>query len=127
MKTLLVAMTIVGMGFLFTNLTGCSTTDQPGTNYALGSYSTMVAASPDKVTDAAKKSAEDLKLLDIVGAGTKVDGNVSAHTAQGDAVQIDIVQAGENVSKVTIRVGSTGDEAVSRQLIDRIKSHLNWF
>jgi hypothetical protein len=86
----------------------------------------MIDSSPDKVTTAAQKAAGDLSLLDINAAGTKVDGKVSARTAQGEDVSIDIEQAGENVSKVTIRVGTTGDEAVSKQLVDRIKSHLSW-
>jgi hypothetical protein len=42
-------------------------------------------------------------------------------------VTIQVAQAGDNVSKVTIQVGATGDEAVSKQLADRIKSHLSWF
>jgi len=41
-------------------------------------------------------------------------------------VTIDIEQAGESVSKVTIHVGATGDEALSKQLIDGIKNHLSW-
>jgi hypothetical protein len=104
---------------------GCST-DTPGATETLGTYSTMIDSSPDKVTTAAQKAAGDLSLLDINAAGTKVDGKVSARTAQGEDVSIDIEQAGENVSKVTIRVGTTGDEAVSKQLVDRIKSHLSW-
>jgi len=106
---------------------GCSTeTETPGAKDTLGSYSTMIDSSPDKVTAAAQKAAADLSLLDINAAGTLVDGKVSARTAHGDDVSIDIEQAGENVSNVTIRVGVTGDEAVSKQLMDRIKSHLSW-
>jgi len=86
----------------------------------------MIDSSPDKVTVAAQKADADLKLLDIVGTGTKVDGNVTARNANGDSITIDIVQAGDNVSKVSIRVGATGDEAVSKQLSDKIKSHFNW-
>jgi len=78
------------------------------------------------VTVAAQKAAADLGLLDIVGNGTAIDGKVTAKNAQGDAVTIDIEQAGQNVSKVTIRIGATGDDAVSKQLVDRINSHLTW-
>jgi hypothetical protein len=124
MKTSFLAMCLLGLGMLLVNF-GCST-ETPGTKDTLGSYSTMIDSSPDKVTTAAQKAAADLNLLDINAAGTKVDGKVSARTAQGDDVSIDIEQAGENVSKVTIRVGVTGDEAVSKQLMDRIKSHLSW-
>ena len=125
MKLALFALGLLSVGFFLVNLTGCQT-DAPGTVDTLGSYTTMIDASPDKVTAAAQKAADDLKLSNIVGNGTTVDGKVTAKNAQGDAVTIDIVQAGQDVSKVTIRVGSTGDEAVSKQLVDRIKSHLSW-
>jgi ACT domain-containing protein len=107
------------------NLTACST-ETPGATEGLGVYTTNVDASPDKVTTAAQKAADDLKLTDIVGNGTKVDGKVTAKNAQGDVVTIDIEQAGDNVSKVTIHIGASGDEAFSKQLVDRIKSHLSW-
>jgi hypothetical protein len=125
MKLAIVALSVLSMGFGLANLAGCQT-DTPGATSTLGSYSTMINGPPDKVTAAAQKAADDLKLVDIVGNGTKVDGKVTAKNAQGDTVTIDIEQAGENVSKVTIRVGTTGDEAVSKQLVDRIKSHLSW-
>jgi hypothetical protein len=85
-----------------------------------------VSSTPDKVTAAAIKAAGDLKLLNIAGNGTAVDGRVTATDAQGDAVTIDIAQAGDGVSKVTIHVGATGDDAISKQLVDRINSHLSW-
>ncbi|HEX4056077.1 MAG TPA: DUF3568 family protein [Tepidisphaeraceae bacterium] len=125
MKLACIALSVLSVGFLLVSLPGCQT-DTPGATTTLGSYSTMVDASPDKVTAAAQKAAADLELSDIVGNGTKVDGHVTAKNAHGDAVTIDIEQAGENVSKVTIRVGATGDEAVSKQLVDKIKSHLSW-
>ncbi len=116
---------LLSMGVFLVNLTGCQT-DTPGATSTLGAYSTMIDGPPDKVAAASQKAADDLKLTDIVGTSTKVDGKVTAKTAQGDAVTIDIDQAGENVSKVTIRVGVTGDDAVSKQLVGRINSHLSW-
>jgi len=107
---------------------GCSSTNQPGSQYTLGTLSENVDSTPDKVTTAAAKAAEDLKLQEIQSNGTKVDGKVTARTADDKAVTITIAQAGDNVSKVDIQVGATGDQAVSSQLMDGIKSHLNsWF
>ncbi len=126
MKYAFAIICALGASVMLMTLNGCSTSE-PGAKDTLGTYSTNVAASPDKVTTAAAKAAEDLKLSDINSSGTKVDGKVTARTAQGDQVAIDIEQAGDNVSKVSIRVGTTGDEAVSKQLVDRIKSHLGWF
>jgi hypothetical protein len=125
MKLTFLAIGLLVAGFVLASLEGCST-DTPGATQTLGVYSTMVDSSPDKVTVAAQKAANDLKLTDIVGNGTMVDGKVTAKNAAGDDVTIDIEQAGVNVSKVTIHVGLSGDEAVSKQLVDRINSHLSW-
>jgi len=125
MKKAILAISLLSGGIGLVGLSACST-ETPGATETLGVYSTNVDGAPDKVTAAAQKAAADLNLSDIVGNGTKVDGKVTAKNAQGDVVTIDIVQAGDNVSKVTIHIGTTGDEAVSKQLIDKIKSHMSW-
>jgi predicted lipoprotein len=125
MKTTFLAISLLGASCGLLSLSACET-DTPGATDTLGVYSTNVDSTPDKVTAAAQKAAADLKLLNIVGNGTAVDGKVTATDAQGDAVTIDIEQSGDGVSKVTIHVGATGDPAMSKQLIDRINSHLSW-
>jgi hypothetical protein len=126
MKTVALILGLFSLSAFVLALGGCST-DQPGATNTLGAYSTNVNAAPDKVTTAASKACEDLKLSDINSNGTAVDGKVTAKTAQGDDVTIEIAQSGDNVSKVTIRVGATGDNSISHQLVDRINSHLSWF
>ncbi|MCE9592175.1 MAG: DUF3568 domain-containing protein [Planctomycetes bacterium] len=87
----------------------------------------MIDAAPDKVTNAAQKAVEQMKLTDVASTGTKIDGRVTARNAQNDLVQIDIAQAGENVSKVSVRVGTTGDDAVSERIVAKTKDNLHWF
>ena len=127
MKAATIIMALFGLD-VFMIQAGCAT-DEPGASNTLGFYITNINARPDKVTTAAYKACEDLKLSNINSGsgGSKVDGEVTATTAQGDNVTIDIKQAGDKLSKVTIRVGATGDNAVSEQLVDRIKSHLSRF
>jgi hypothetical protein len=117
--TLLLAGSL-GLGLMV--LSGCET-NSPGEKDTLGTYSVMVDGRPDKVTKAATESVQDMKLTDIVSTGTTIDGKVMAKDAQSDNVEIDIEQAGDNVSKVTVRVGA-GDEAISHQILDRIKKNL---
>jgi hypothetical protein len=125
MKAVLILVSAFSLSVLLL-LNGCAT-DQPGATNTLGDYTTNVAAAPDKVTTAAGKACDDLKFQNINASGTKVDGKVTAKTAQGDDVIITIAQAGDSVSKVTVRVGSAGDQAVSKQIVDRINNHLSWF
>jgi hypothetical protein len=127
MKAATIIMALFGLD-VFMIHAGCAT-DEPGASNTLGFYTKNINARPDKVTTAAYKACEDLKLSNIHSGsgGSTVDGEVTANTAQGTNVTIDIKQAGDKLSKVTIRVGATGDNAVSEQLVDRIKSHLSWF
>jgi hypothetical protein len=106
-------------------LTACSTT-QPGTTDTLGSLTTNIAGAPDKVTDAAVKACNDLKLTEVVSNSTSIDGSVTARTAHGDEVTIGISQSGDKVSTVSIRVGAAGDPALSQQIVDGIKKHMSW-
>ena len=121
MKTILLAVALMGLGLSLSALGGCETS-KPGVKDIAGTYSTIVSAAPDKATAAARKAVEDLKLADITSTATKVDGKVTARTAANDEITIEIEQAGDNVSKVSVRVGVTGDEAVSMQILDRIKN-----
>jgi hypothetical protein len=126
-STVLSAALLLGAGATTMSfLAGCST-DEPGAQYALNTYSTNIDSSPDKVTAAAQKACADLQLTGINGNGTKVDGQVTAYTASGTEVTIKIAQSGDDVSTVKISVGATGDQALSAQLVDRIKHHLSWF
>src|ERR1700733_8943332 len=120
MKAANFALSVLSLGFLLATIGGCQT-DSPGVKDTLGSYSALVNASPDRVTNAAAASLKDMKLLNITSDSTKIDGKVTATTAQNDPVTINVEQAGDNISKVSIRVGSTGDEVVSKQILDRIK------
>jgi Protein of unknown function (DUF3568) len=125
MKKAILAISLLTGSFGLPGLTACET-ETPGATDTLGIYSTNVDGGTEKVTAAAQKAAADLNLTEIVANGTSIDGKVTAKDAQGDVVTINIEQAGDGVSKVTIHVGATGDEAVSKQLMDRIKSHLSW-
>jgi hypothetical protein len=118
MKLALLTLALLSATFLLTNLTGCQTAS-PGVTDTLGYTSTNVNGPTDKVTASAQKACEALKLTNVIASGTKVDGKVTAQTAQGDVVTIDLSQAGDNVSKVTIH---GADEATRTQLISNINS-----
>lgn len=118
------AVVVAAMGLAGAAMTGCSTS-RPGVKNYAGGYETSIAASPDKVVEAAKRACEDLKLLNIQGTATALDGQVTAGTAQGDEVDIEVKTAGDNVSTVHIRVGTVGDEGISMTILDKIKKYVD--
>ena len=128
MRSAFLAASIIGLGISLTALNGCqSSASQPEVKNLLGTYSVMLDASPDKVTKAAQRALDDLKFTDVQATLSKVDGHLTAQTAQKDQININVEQGGENISKMSIRVGTTGDETISKQIVEKTKSHLHWF
>lgn len=102
---------------------GCAT-DQPGVKNRLGAYETMVAANPAAATSAAKKAMEQMKLINIESTSTELDGKVTGQNAGGDEVVVAIAIAGDGVSRISVRVGWTGDSATSQAVLKRIRALL---
>lgn len=124
MKTALCSAVLVAVGLMgVVPMTGCSTSE-PGVTNVAGTINATVNGSPEKVTEAAKDTMEDLKLLSVSATSTKVDGTATGRTAQDAVVSISIQTAGENVSEVDIRVGSLGDKALSMKILDGIKARV---
>jgi hypothetical protein len=122
----LVGLGVIALVALVT--AGCSSTDASGVRNVAGSYSTIVDVTPDKATIASRKAVEDLKLNDIASSGTMFDGKVTCRTAQDSEITISIEKVGEKASRVTVRVGATGDEQMSRQILDKVNSNVHsWF
>jgi hypothetical protein len=68
-----------------------------------------------------------MKMTTIESTGTALAGKVTAKTLRNDGVRIDIEQAGDKDSKVTIYTHGDDADAVSKQIQDNIKSNLSWF
>jgi predicted small secreted protein len=126
----LVSLVSMAVGALL--LTGCDTwhglgKDVGKTGDAMsgaGKYVMTVHATPDKVTAAARKAVEQLKMTDVDSSGDRSEGKVTAKTAKQDSVKIEIEQAGATDSTVTIKTHGTDADDVSKQIQDQIKSNL---
>lgn len=98
---------------------GCKTMSK-----ATGTYDVMLSAAPDKVVEAVKLALGDLKITVSGASATKLDGEVSARTAQGDDITIKVKSEGESVSRMTVKVGTLGDKVVSQSIIDNTQKHM---
>jgi hypothetical protein len=93
--------------------------------YVRGDLETTLDASPNQVADASVAAAKDLSLVvvshDIDGLG----GKVVTRTADDTRIVIAIEGQSDKLSKVTIRVGTFGDNAIQQRVMDKIKSELS--
>lgn len=105
---------------LFVAMYGCQTVRQAtGTHYA------YLSANPERVVNAAKKACEDMELHAIAASSTEMDGRIEARTAQGKKVSILVTKQAEDVSTVAVKVGTVGDEAISRAIIDKTEDRID--
>lgn len=108
---------VAGLGLVL--LSGCQTFKKAtGTHYA------HMSATPDRVVKAAEAALEELEFKLVSASGTKLDGRIKARTAQGKDIIIMVEKEGDNVSKVTVKVGTLGDETISLAIIEKTKEHL---
>ncbi len=82
----------------------------------VNSYESVVAAANSAVTQLGFARAEERK-----DAATDI---LNTHTAKGDSVRIAITKTSDSMTKVNIRIGTFGDEQLSRTINDKIKANL---
>jgi hypothetical protein len=73
---------------------------------------------------AAEQRAEPHRSGKLAGRAFPYRLQCRAGGFEGDAITINIEQNGDNVSKVSVHVGRTGDADLSNQLITRINKDL---
>lgn len=128
----IVLVSLVSMAAGALLLTGCETwhglgKDIENTGDSMqgrGTYRMPVHATPDKVTAAAIRAAEQMKMTDIDSSVDRNIGKVTARTTRQDGVRIEIAQSGHSDSIVTIYTHGDDADEVSRQIQDQINRNL---
>jgi hypothetical protein len=95
-----------------------------GTAYSLGHLDAMVNADPKKIVEAAESALKDKDIRVETSAASGVDGKVLARTALDKRIEIVVERKDEETSKLSILIGSFGDEALSREIYSLIKAKL---
>ena len=116
-------LSLAAIGLVVTLLVGCKTVGSEAT-YNLFALEALVSATPEQITEAAKATLEDMKLILVSADSTGLDGQIIAKTARKKKVTVTIMRQARNVSHVKIQVGRLGDEATSILILERIKERL---
>jgi len=119
---------IVLFGFL---TTGCvalvvgTGAGAAGTVYVMGKLEEQVEASVPQVQKAAVAGLKDLDLPIQKNKGDKLSAQIESETADEQTIWVKVNFVTESLSELTIRVGLTGDEQQSREILRAIKQHLS--
>ena len=95
-----------------------------GAAYVMGDLEGTVNGTPQRVIEVSKEVLEEKELRDVHGDATGIDGSASARLASDTKVEIHVNRRDDKTCKISIRVGTFGDEKLSQDLYDRIRAKL---
>jgi Protein of unknown function (DUF3568) len=121
----------VGLMVMVSLLTGCAALflgaaagSVAGALYYKGELQADVEATPQAVITATEKAFRDLLWAKETASASTTDGLATARTATGKEVKVTVTTKTPEVSTLGIRIGTFGDENLSRLLYDRILAFL---
>jgi hypothetical protein len=95
-----------------------------GVAYMMGDLKATVDASPTQVVRAAEGALDEMGITVVSSSGDDLEGTVTARTARDRRVRIDVKRETPTTSGVSIRIGTFGDEALSREIYDQLRQRL---
>ena len=76
------------------------------------------------VWDATVKAVEQLEFIVVNKVNDAISGKYEVVTADNKTVHIDVKRVGDNITEIKIRVGTFGDETLSRYILNKIQSNI---
>lgn len=70
------------------------------------------------------KAVEQLEFIVVNKVNDAVSGTYEVVTADNKTVHINVNRVGDNITEVKIRVGTFGDETLSRYILNKIQSNI---
>jgi hypothetical protein len=95
-----------------------------GLKTSMFSQYTTIEAGTASATEAAEAVLEDLGLHEIEARSTNVDGWAKGLLSDKTPVTVTLERLGENLSQISVRVGSFGDTSVGQDIIARVREKL---
>jgi hypothetical protein len=92
--------------------------------YIKGDLEAVEGAGIDEVYAATEAAADELELFIISKKKDKLSAGITARDAEDKKVDISLAATADGSTKISIRVGTFGNETKSRLIYDKIKEHL---
>lgn len=104
-------------------LAACMTTE-PGVRSSGFEQYTTIERGTSESTKAAEEVLRDLGLQDVAASSTNVDGWASGKMADGTLVKVTLKRVWDNLSDISVKVGSFGDTPLGTDIIARVRNKL---
>lgn len=89
-----------------------------------GELDASIGNSLDAVDRATNRAAEQLKFVKIAESADALARVITLRTAEDKKIEVRLTRTTDTVTRVRIRVGTFGDESVSRLLLEKIQANL---
>lgn len=95
-----------------------------GVAFVMGDLTANLDASLDRSYRATQQAVEQLEFTQVSKSKDALIAVIKVHNAVNKKIKITIERVGDNLTKVTIRVDTFGDQPLSMAILDKIKSNL---
>ncbi len=122
-------MVVIFLGLSFLLNYGCSSlpygSATPGkVSYSLGELKSVEEAALDRTWDAVQKAVEDLGATITSRQKDALTANLIARGSNDKRIEINLKKISEGLTDMRIKVGTIGDETLSRHILEKIKQNL---
>ncbi len=124
MTVLMASLLAFGNGCLLLGLGAAAGAGAAGYAYVDGEVQTTEAASMNRTWDATLATMQDLQFPVTSQAKDALQGNLTARNANNTNISIKLKYVSNTSTEIRIRVGTFGDESLSRIILNKINSHL---
>jgi hypothetical protein len=129
-RTILTTLATIILGLVLSaSQTGCllvaaAAGTGAGVAYVRGDLDTSLDADAKRVADATERAMKALEINVVSKQADGLDGKIIGRTARDVKMTVVIKAESEKVSKVSIRAGVFGDDAMQDRLLAKIKQEL---
>jgi hypothetical protein len=92
--------------------------------YMRGDLDTTLSANLDRSTRAVNKAIEQLKFAKVSENKDALQALIIARNAADKKIELHLEKLGDDATKLKIRVGTFGDDALQVAILDKVKSNL---
>src|SRR5215471_2543945 len=122
MKILRTILFVIPMWLLMVSQSGCllavaAAGTGAGVAYVKGKTVSTVDADPRAVANATEQAMKDLDIKVISNDSSAVDANIVGRTARDTKIEVTVKSESKELSKIFIRAGVFGDDALQDRLL----------